>query len=102
MMWRRGKFRSACSPPCMKTETSNSVWSVTFSNKFLYDGWNLLAELNGTNGNLISSYTWGPDMSGGVGRLVSIRPSGAPANFVAYDGSGNVVALIDGSLGTVV
>ena len=31
------------------------------TNKYLYDGWNLVAELNGTNG-LVRSYLWGSDL----------------------------------------
>jgi len=42
---------------------TGSAWSIGVSNKFVYDGWNLVAELNGTNG-LVRSYLWGTDLSG--------------------------------------
>ncbi len=74
--------------------------------KFVYDGWNLLAELDGSNA-VVRSYQWGTDLSGslqgagGVGGLLSVKPSGSPAQFVAYDGNGNVAALVDGTSGAV-
>ena len=36
-----------------------NVWTITRSNSFLYDGWNLLAEFNATNNTLIRSYRSG-------------------------------------------
>ncbi|MCK9316433.1 MAG: hypothetical protein M0Q48_09875 [Verrucomicrobia bacterium] len=44
-----------------KTVKTNGVTS--YSRKFLYDGWNLIAELDGNNA-LVRSYTWGLDASG--------------------------------------
>ena len=32
--------------------------------KFLWDGWNLVAELNATNNTVPRSYAWGLDLSG--------------------------------------
>src|SRR5438094_2759757 len=37
---------------------NGSAYVAQSTNKFLYDGWNLIAELNNTNG-LIRSYIWG-------------------------------------------
>src|SRR5439155_16098833 len=37
--------------------------------------------------------------AGGVGGLLAMKPSGGAAHFAAYDGNGNVVALVDGSTG---
>ncbi len=35
--------------------------------KYLCDGWNLIAELNGNSGNALGrSYTWGLDVSGSM------------------------------------
>jgi len=70
---------------------------------FVYDGWNLLAELNATNNAVIRSYLWGADLSGalqgagGVGGLLKISCSGTQTTncFVAFDGNGNVAALAD-------
>jgi RHS repeat-associated protein len=87
-----------------------STWDGTAyvaasTNKFVYDGWNLVAELNGTNG-LIRSYVWGVDLSGsmqgagGVGGLLAIKPASGNPSFVAYDGNGNVTGLVDATTGT--
>jgi YD repeat-containing protein len=72
--------------------------------KFVYDGWNLLAELDGDNGNTVKcSYMWGLDLSGsmqgagGVGGLLTVSPSGNGTHFVDYDGNGNVAGLTDSS-----
>ncbi len=89
---------------------TNSAWSVVSSNKFLYDGWNVVAELNATNNALIRSYTWGTDLSGsvqgagGVGGLLHVGYHvGTVTNgFVAYDGNGNVAGLVRASDGTTV
>ncbi|HNQ90555.1 MAG TPA: RHS repeat-associated core domain-containing protein, partial [Verrucomicrobiota bacterium] len=77
---------------------------------FLYDGWNVVAELNATNNAMIRSYTWGTDLSGsvqgagGVGGLLHVGYHvGTVTNgFVAYDGNGNVAALVRASDGTTV
>lgn len=81
---------------------TNSDWELTSEIRFLYDGWNLVAELGGSN-NLLRSYVWGLDLSqtlggaGGVGGLISEThyPATGPASyFPTYDGNGNIVALV--------
>jgi len=80
------------------------------TNRFVYDGWNLVAELDHQN-NVLRSYTWGQDLSGGtalnqqnaggVGGLLLVRDHGASTtHFAGYDGNGNVTALVktDGSI----
>ena len=78
--------------------------------KFLYDGWNLIAELNATNNATIRSYGWGLDLSGsmqgagGVGGLLSVTVHAGPeagSYFCAYDGNGNVISLINATNGTI-
>jgi hypothetical protein len=79
-----------------------------YTNLFVYDGWNLLAELT-PSGSLIRNYVWGTDLSGslqgagGVGGLLQMSYCGASTTncFVAYDGNGNVAALISAADGTV-
>jgi len=72
--------------------------------KFVYDGWNLLAELNASNG-LIRTYTWGNDLSGspygagGVGGLLMVKTATGNPAFVAYDGNGNLSGLVDATTG---
>jgi RHS repeat-associated protein len=81
--------------------------AVTTTTRYLYDGWNLLAEISST-GSAVRTYAWGLDLSGsaqgagGVGGLISVTDSvGGTAHFAAYDGNGNVSGLVradDGSL----
>lgn len=74
--------------------------------RYLYDGWNLVAEYaapGGTSiGALLRSYTWGLDIArslsnaGGVGALLQIadHPSGK-TYLPTYDGNGNIVSLLN-------
>jgi RHS repeat-associated protein len=86
---------------------NGSSYVLQYTRRFLYDGWNVVAELDGSN-NLIRSYIWGNDLSGsmqgagGVGGLLVVKPASANPLFVAYDGNGNVVGLLDASTGTAV
>ncbi|MBI2927420.1 MAG: RHS repeat-associated core domain-containing protein [Verrucomicrobia bacterium] len=89
-----------------KKVTNLDTGAVLDHRKFLYDGWNLVTELNWTNNNVIRSYVWGLDLSGseqgagGVGGLLLIKPASGNPLFVAYDGNGNVTGLIDATTGT--
>ena len=71
-----------------------------------------IVELNATNNTLVRSYAWGLDLSrtmngaGGVGGLLWVTlhaASGAApgTHFAAYDGNGNVVALVSAATGDV-
>lgn len=82
--------------------------SVSATQRFLYDGWNLVAELNGTGTTLERSYTWGLDVTGslgasaGVGALVQLTDHNSGKSYLpGYDGNGNVSALFDAADGTV-
>jgi len=89
---------------------SGSNWVEQRDTICLYEGWNVVAELNATNNTLIRSYTWGTDLSGsvqsagGVGGLLHVGYHvGTVTNaFVAYDGNGNVAGLVRASDGTTV
>ena len=91
----------------VKTWTG-STYGNAVTTKCVYDGWNLVAELDGSN-NRLRSYLWGQDLSGtldgagGVGGLLMVTTYGTGAGnyFAAYDGNGNVTALVktDGSIG---
>lgn len=88
---------------------AKKVWNNTggtggpaTSLKFLYDGWNMTAELDALSGSSVKrSFMWGLDLSGseqgagGVGGLLAIKPASGNPVFVAYDGNGNVTGLID-------
>ena len=85
------------------------AWQFASRTNFLYDGWNLLAEVDGAR-NLVRAYTWGLDLSGtveeagGVGGLVAMADcaTGSPATyFVVSDGNGNVTGLVNGADGAV-
>ena len=75
--------------------TSDS-FLLTSHLKFLYDGWNLIAELDALNSNtMIKRYYWGLDLSGGgAGGLYAMvdNSSGSEVKYFAqYDGNGNLV-----------
>ena len=78
-------------------------WSLITNHRFLYDGWNLVAVLASDLSPLLS-FTWGLDLSGteqgagGVGGLLAVTVhtgTNAGTYFPAYDGNGNVVALVN-------
>jgi hypothetical protein len=70
--------------------------------RFVYDGWNVVAVVNGS-GTLAQAFTWGNDLSGtmqgagGVGGLLMVHQ--ATTHFVAYDGNGNVAGLVHAANG---
>lgn len=88
---------------------SGGAWVLASHTLYLYDGWNLLAELNALAGQSpLRTYVWGPDLSGsaqgagGAGGLLGITDVARGAmHFAASDGNGNVVGLVragDGAL----
>ncbi len=88
--------------------TNGTGVSLTADTKFLYDGWNLIAELNATDNSVARSFVWGSDLSGsiqgagGVGGLLAARPGGGTApQFACYDGNGNITAFVDATTGQV-
>ena len=60
---------------------NGTTWTTNLDASFVYDGWNLVDELNATNNAVIRSYLWGLDLSGtlqgagGVGGLLAERPN---------------------------
>jgi RHS repeat-associated protein len=81
-----------------------SAYQLQSTVKFIYDGWNLIAELDGNNA-LIRSYVWGQDVSGsmqgagGIGGLLIVGDISGSYQ-VGYDGNGNVVGLVKAGVGT--
>ena len=79
------------------------IWNQISDEFFVYDGWNLIANLD-TNLAAQATFVWGLDLSGsipgagGVGGLLVMSEvtSGSITNpcFAAYDGNGNVAALL--------
>lgn len=77
-----------------------------FQRRFLYAGWNLIAEFELANGTpqMRRTYAWGLDVSGsldataGIGALVlqTLHQGGTRTHYhVVNDGHGNVAALLD-------
>jgi len=83
-----------------KFVSTNSV--AIYTNRFLYDGWNLVGAV-APNSSLLSSCVWGTDLSGtsqgagGVAGLLVVSYRGAATTncFAGYDGNGNVALLAD-------
>ena len=95
----------------LKQVWPSANWTGSPTNTaFVYDQWNLVAELNLPNApaapTLIRSYLWGLDLSGlpqgagGVGGLLEINDPTNGVHFAAYDGSGNVAGLVSAARGT--
>jgi RHS repeat-associated protein len=83
--------------------------TVVEERRYVYDGWNLIAEFNGTT-NLLKSYTWGKDLSGslqgagGVGGLLAMTTytnstTVTGIHYAGYDGNGNVNVLVNATNG---
>jgi RHS repeat-associated protein len=89
-----------------KVVSTNGVGLYT--NNVLYDGWNLVATLS-SSASVINSFMWGSDLSGsfqgagGVGGLLEVSYYGSITTncFPAFDGNGNVSALINVTDGTL-
>jgi RHS repeat-associated protein len=101
---------------CKGRRSRKQVWNNTTGTgspaldiTYVYDGWNLIAELTTGSGPL-RTYLWGLDLAGtpqgagGVGGLIGMTYyGGTPATncFAAFDGNGNVAALVNAADGTV-
>jgi RHS repeat-associated protein len=84
-----------------------NVYQVSKQTKYVNYGWNVIAELNGSNAP-IRTYAWGQDISGsltgagGVGGLVAMSDAASGTSYApAYDGNGNVTALVSMEDGSV-
>jgi RHS repeat-associated protein len=84
---------------------SGSAYVLATDRRFLYDGWNMIAELDGLSGLApVRTFAWGLDLSGsaqgagGVGGLLAIS-AGTATYAAGYDGNGNVLTLIDAATG---
>lgn len=77
------------------------AWVETLDLLFLYDGWNLLTELDANNSNvLLRSHAWGLDLSGstqGAGGVGGLLWTNTPTHTFApcFDGNGNTIAWIN-------
>ncbi len=91
-----------------KVSTWNgSAYVLQTTTKFLYDGWNIIAELDGNN-SPVRKMLWGLDLSGsirgagGVGGLVALAVvTNSTSHFPVYDGNGNLIGAVNASSGAV-
>jgi RHS repeat-associated protein len=78
---------------------STENWTPGSDTRFVYDGWNLIAELD-TDNSALRTYTWGLDVSGdmqgagGVGGLLWLNDTADGTHLACYDGNGNMRALV--------
>ena len=82
-------------------------WTTFYERKFVYDGWNLIAEL-WTNDGVVKKFLWGLDLSGteqgagGVGGLLKVWDYYTWKDYFAgNDGNGNVTLSTAGSDETI-
>lgn len=85
-------------------DEDSDLWSLTSDLRYLYDGWNLIAELDLINSplsTLHSTYLWGTDISGtmqgagGVGGLLARSDASGSTSYPAYDGNGNIMGYYE-------
>jgi len=78
--------------------------STVLDRKFVYDGWDLIAEFDTADNQIVRSYAWGlPQLNGGGGLVLETVHTTATltAYDVATDGSGNVTALVNSATGAL-
>jgi len=97
--------------------TYSGGWQEQSDLIFLYDGWNLVGEFDANASNAkVRTYVWGTDLSGtmtsagGVGGLLWLNNHQSTfegktlptrVQYAAYDGNGNVAALVKAADGSV-
>ncbi|MBI5690193.1 MAG: RHS repeat-associated core domain-containing protein [Verrucomicrobia bacterium] len=90
-----------------KEVRSSATAAVLRERRFLYEGWNVVAELDGA-ATLKRTFVWGLDLNGGrgtaggVGGLLQIEDLDAGKTLLpAFDGNGNVAALLNAASGNL-
>ena len=90
------------------TEWDGSTWQPADTVLFVYDGWNLIEELDEA-GATTASYVHGLDLSqslqgaGGIGGILARIDHGASKSHIYfYDANGNVGQLVDSADGGIV
>ncbi len=88
-----------------KVYTHSGGWSLSSDTRYVYDGWNVVQELN-ASGQVLKSYVWGLDLSntlqgaGGIGGLLA-SVEGTSTYYFLYDGNGNVGQVVSAADGTI-
>jgi RHS repeat-associated protein len=83
-------------------DSTEETGAPVLDHRFVYDGWNVIAVLDGNTGGLpvAQSFTWGKDLSGslegagGVGGLLAVNDATLGTHFCCFDGNGNVMKLV--------
>jgi len=91
---------------------SGTAWTVTQTRRYVWDGWRMLLEMDGS-GTILKKYTWGLDLAGLNGQVNSLEGAGTISGLLAvqvvggavgggdlnyaylYDANGNVGQLVD-------
>ena len=90
-----------------RLDPGSSQWSAGALTLFVYDGWNLMAEVDAASQKVERSYAWGPDLSGtmtgagGVGGLLAVADAQGSVWSVCTEVNGNVMGLIRLSTGAL-
>jgi RHS repeat-associated protein len=89
-------------------DAGQGAWTVAAERRFIHDGWNVVAELDGLNGGIVRSYTWGLDIAGsltaagGVGALLRIVDHAAGKTLLPVcDARGIVTAVVNNVSGAL-
>ena len=83
-----------------REEWNGSAWQSAGTNRYVYDGWNVVAETWAASPANTNYYVWGLDLSGtlqgagGIGGLLATSLDGTTA-FYCHDANGNVGQLVD-------
>jgi RHS repeat-associated protein len=78
-------------------EDDTGAWVLNYTRKFVFDGTQLVEELDGNN-NPVTGYTWGPQGLMAVTDYTTATPT---VYMAVLDGQGNVAQLINSSTGQV-
>jgi RHS repeat-associated protein len=93
--------------------TAPGTWNLASETRFLYDGWNLIAEFEAPSSQLPAlslkrSFAWGLDLTGsftaagGIGALLQITDATSGTRYLpTYDGNGNVATLVNATTGVI-
>ncbi|MES2736646.1 MAG: RHS repeat-associated core domain-containing protein [Verrucomicrobiota bacterium] len=88
--------------------TTLGAWQLVINRRFIYNGWNMAAEVEGAE--ILSINVWGLDLSqnmqgaGGAGGLLwssSTKQNNISTRFMVFDGNGNVTGLVDANSSTL-
>ena len=78
---------------------NGSIYVAQSTNRFVYDGWNLVGILDGGN-NRLYSFVWDSGANGLISMTV-YSGTNAGTYFYCYDGNYIVVALVNAATGTI-